>query len=58
MSVSFEGKFRLTTTAFGKFFDVSAQPISKQQIFHTGKEARQNVRARTSGLILKGIPLT
>ena len=53
MSVSFEGKFRLTTTDFSRFFDMSAQPISKQQIFHARKKASQNVRARTSGIILK-----
>ena len=57
MSASFEGKFRLTTSAFSRFFDVSAQPISKQKIFHARKKASQNLRPRTSGIILKGNPL-
>ena len=38
--------------------DVSARPISKQEIFHARTKASQNIRARTSGLLLKLGPLT
>ena len=57
MSSSFEGKSRFTSAAFSRFIDVSARPISKQEIFHARKKASRNVRARTSGLLSKLDPL-
>ena len=53
-----QGEHRFTTTAFGRFIDVSAQPISKQDIFHARKKASQDDRARTSDLLFKWHLLT